>query len=147
MSFKRFVSVILLAAMPACMSTVRVAPSEYLAQNRPLQMLVVDDFGDMYVLTQPSVVNGNLVGIELGTPDTVSVPVEQVQEAMVKRKSPAKTALLIGTLTTMTAAGVVLALNGGTGKVCRGIGDGGEAQVVGGKDHCDTTGPDGGALP
>jgi hypothetical protein len=144
MTFKRVVSLILLATMPACMSTVRVAPNEYLAQNRPMEMLVVDDLGDMYVLSQPTVVNGNIVGVEMGTPDTVSVPVEQVQEAMVKQKSPGKTAALVSTLTLMTAAGVVFVATGGLKKPCRNIGDGAVALNVGGRDHCDTSGPDGG---
>jgi len=145
MTFKRLVSGILLATTPACMSTVQVAPQEYLSANRPAEMLVVDDYGDMYVLYQPAVVRGNLVGIELGTTDTVSVPVQEVQTAMVKQKSPTRTALLVGTLTVMTAAGVVFAATGGLGKPCKPVGDGQAAQEVGGKDHCDTLGEGGDA--
>lgn len=142
MSFKRFVSVVLLASMSACMSTVRVAPADYLAQNQPLQMLVVDDLGDMYILEQPSVVDGNLQGIESGTPDMVSVPMSQVQEAMVRQKSPMKTAFLIGTLTVMTAASVVLAMNGGLGKPCKVIASN-EYAFENGTNQCDVSGADG----
>jgi hypothetical protein len=124
------------------MTTARVAPAEYLAQNQPLQMLVVDDVGDMYILDQPQIVGGNLVGVESGTPDTVSVPVSDVQEALVKRKSPRKTAMLVGGLTAFTAITAVLAAQMTSARGCIKPGDASVNPEIG-KDHCDPNVPDG----
>ena len=107
MSLRRPVAAFLLATTPACMATSRVAPAPYLATNHPAQMVVLDDQGSMHLLGDPAMVGDTLVGIEIGTEDTLSLPVSQVQQAVVQAKSPLKTAMLIGGLTALTGLAVV----------------------------------------
>src|SRR6266540_850803 len=96
MNLKRPMAALLLATTPACMATARVAPASYLAANHPDQMVIVDDQGSMHLLGDPAIVGDNLVGLEVGTEDTLSLPISQVQQAVVRQKSPAKTAMLVG---------------------------------------------------
>jgi hypothetical protein len=125
------------------MATRHVAPEEYLVSQQPAQMLVVDDQGDIYVLQSPTIVGENVVGLELGTPDTVSLPVSTVSEALVKQKSTKHTVMLVGALGAVTALGVVgVAVIGGKGPPCKTVGA--SEWIIGGKDTCDNTGPDGG---
>jgi hypothetical protein len=145
MRLQRFVVLILLAT-PACMTTRRVAPAEYLAQYRPAEMLVVDNAGRPWLLEQPEIVGDKVVGLRSGTPITVSVPVAQVQEAIVRRKSPARTALLVGTLAAIGGVVAIAASSGGSGEPCKLIWDVSE-EITGARSQCDNLGPDGGPLP
>ena len=118
MSLRRPVAAFLLATTPACMATSRVAPAPYLATNHPAQMVVLDDQGSMHLLGDPAMVGDTLVGIEIGTEDTLSLPVSQVQQAVVQAKSPLKTAMLIGGLTALTGLAVVGIVVAGSGNPC-----------------------------
>ncbi|MBI4419723.1 MAG: hypothetical protein HY560_02785 [Gemmatimonadetes bacterium] len=119
MNLKRSIAtLLLLTSTPACMTTRRVAPAQYLTENRPAQMVVLDDGGSVHVLQAPAIVGENLVGIEVGTPDTLSLPVSQVEQAMVKQKSPARTALLVGGLTLGAALAVMAVAGGGSARGC-----------------------------
>ena len=118
-NLKRPIAALLLATVtPACMATRRVAPAQYLSQNQPSQMLVKDSDGSVFVLQDPLIQGDNLVGLELGTPDTVSVPVSQVSEAKVRMKSPRRTAFLIVGLTAITTLMVAGVASGLYGRGC-----------------------------
>ncbi|MBI4502366.1 MAG: hypothetical protein HY700_14545 [Gemmatimonadetes bacterium] len=144
MKIKRVVAALLLSTTPACMSTSRVAPAEYVPQSRPSQILVLDNTGTVHLLDGPTIVGDSLIGIENGTPDTLALPVSQVEDAMVKHKSPGKTMALVGGL----AAGAGLAITAivlqGHGSPCK-TGNNKPDQagnVIGGNTQCDTTIPD-----
>jgi hypothetical protein len=81
-------------------------------------MLVRGNDGTLVVLQNPLIQGDNLVGVELGTPDTVSVPVSEVSEAVVKVKSPKRTILLVGGLTALTTMSVLGYMLGGRGRGC-----------------------------
>ena len=117
-NLKRPIAAVLLATTTACMATRRVAPAQYLSHNQPSQMLVKGSDGTLIVLQNPLIQGENVVGVEFGTPDTVSLPVSQVSEARVKMKSPKRTVFLIGVLTAATSLGVFGMLSGGRGRGC-----------------------------
>src|SRR3989338_4047293 len=119
MQIKRVVSSLLLATTPACMSTYRVAPAEYIPQSRPSQILVLDNAGTVHLLDAPTIVGDSLIGIENGTPDTLALPVSHVEDALVKHKSKAKTAALIGGLTAGLGLAVAAMIYQGSNNPCR----------------------------
>lgn len=114
-NLKRLIAALLLATTPACMAATRVAPAQYLLQNQPSQMLVKGTDGTVVMIQNPLMRGEDVVGVEFGTPDTISVPVSQVSEAVVKVKSPRRTAFLVGGLTAagaMVIIGFVVARGG-----------------------------------
>lgn len=132
---KRPVVFLLLGLTPACMRTYRVAPAQYVPQKLPPEIFVVDNAGIMYTLEQPTVVGEKLTGIQRGTSDTISMPISRVTEAMVQRKSPVRTAILVGSLTAAGASIIFFAR--GKGESCKlvyAIND-----VIGKNSDCDTS--------
>lgn len=119
MTFRRGIATALLVSFtPACMGTYRVSPETYLASNTANRMLVVDKGGQFYDIEGPSIVGDNLVGIEEGTSDSLVLPVSGVEEAMVRHKSTARTALLVGTLGLVGGLAVVGVSQVGKGYAC-----------------------------
>lgn len=106
-NLKRPIAALLLATTPACMAATRVAPAQYLSQHQPSQMLVKGNDGTVMVIQNPEMRGEDVVGLEFGTPDTISVPVSQVSEALVKVKSPGRTAILVGGMTILGAVTIV----------------------------------------
>jgi hypothetical protein len=132
---QRSVAILLLALMPACTATYRVAPAQYVPQKLPDEIFVVDNAGFMYALEQPAIVGEKITGIQRGTSDTVSLAISRVTEAMVRRKSPIRTAILIGSL---TAAGTGIAVFArGKGESCKLIYA--QDDVPGKNSDCDTS--------
>ena len=135
MNLRRSVAGALLVLLPACTATYRVSPAQYVPQKAPLEIFVMDNRGFMYVLEQPAVVGEKLTGVQRGTPDTVSLPIAGVTEAMVRRTSPVRTAILVGSL---TAAGATLVLFAhGKGESCKLIYD--QIDIPGKNELCDTS--------
>ena len=131
--------------MPACMGTYRVSPEEYVPRVHPAQIVVAQNGGAITVLDEPRIVGDELVGIESGTPDSVSVPVKQVEDALVRHTSKGKTIALISGLTAGAGLAVAAIITQGSGKPCK-TGNNKPDQagnVPGGNTQCDTTVPDG----
>jgi hypothetical protein len=145
MRLKRAVIGVLLATTPACVITRRVAPVEYLSQYQPTRMLVVDSLGRPIMLEQPEIVGDNVVGYRSGVDGTISVPVAQVQEALVKQKSTVRTALLVGALIAAGGFAAIATATGGSAEPCRLVWDVSDELPLG-RAQCDTLGPDGGPL-
>jgi hypothetical protein len=127
------------------MATYRVSPQEYVPQAHPAQIVVVDQGGSVYVVDDPAIVGDKLTGIESGTPDTVSVPVSQLEDGMVRHKSTGKTWALVGGLTAGAGLAVAAIITQGHGNPCK-TGNNKPDQggnVIGGSTQCDTTIPDG----
>jgi hypothetical protein len=113
MRLKRLVAACALATTPACMATRQVAPAEYIPQNRPDRIMVLDEIGALRVLDGPAIVDGNLVGMEAG--DTVSIAVRDVTHAVVKVKSPGRTRLLAAGIAVLSGgmiAGIAISTSG-----------------------------------
>ncbi|MBI4501482.1 MAG: hypothetical protein HY700_10005 [Gemmatimonadetes bacterium] len=119
MRTKPLIAGLLLAATPACMATYRVSPTQYVPEKSPARMVVQDKAGLLYVLEQPVIVGENLTGIQAGTPDTISLPVSRVEAATVRKKSPARTALLVGTMAVIAGAVAIETARGGHGESCK----------------------------
>ena len=126
----------LLFGTTACSATYRVSPAQYVPQRAPDQMVVVDKSGLIYVLERPAIVGEKLVGVLNGTPDTVSLPVTRVEEATVRRKSPVRTAVLIGGLS-LGALGIAI-IGHGKGDSCKLVWA--QDDVPGKGSDCDTSG-------
>ena len=124
-----------------CMATYRVSPAEYVPQHNPSQILVMDNAGAIYLLDGPEVKGDTLVGIESGTPDSLVLPVAQVEDALIQRRSTGKTAALIGGLTAGVGMAVFAIINQGSENPCK-TGNNKTNQagsVIGGSSQCDTT--------
>jgi hypothetical protein len=135
LNLKRPAGMLLLALTPACTATYRVAPAQYVPQKSPDEIFVLDNAGFMYALEQPAIVGEKITGIQRGTSDTVSLAISRVTEAMVRRKSPVRTAILIGSL---TAAGTGIAIFArGKGESCKLIYA--QDDVPGKDSECDTS--------
>jgi hypothetical protein len=145
MNVKHVILSALVATLPACMGTYRVSPEKYVPAAHPSQIVVADQSGAVILLDGPQVVNGNLVGIESGTPDTVSIPVDKVEDALVRHGSKARTIGLVSGLTIGTAAAVAFIASQGHASPCvtgkNKTDQGGGA--AGGNSQCDQTLPDG----
>src|SRR5258706_14380641 len=98
---------VVVTSLPACMGTYRVSPAEYVPRVHPAQIVLAENGGAIVVMDEPQLIGDQLVGVESGTPDTVSMPVQQVEDAIVRHQSKGKTWALIGGLT--AGAGVALA--------------------------------------
>jgi len=145
-TIKRLIAAVLLASLPACTRNVLVRPDEYLATHSPKRIAVVDDRGQVYQVLHPSIVDGELVGYEIGTPYTVAVPVEYLRGGLIKAIHPVKTGLLVGSAAAVVVAGIVAMMSGGTGAVCAMNFDV-STEGAGARGHCDTSGPDGSSIP
>ena len=131
----RPVAGLLLLLTPACVATYRVSPAQYVPQRFPPEIFVLDNRGFMYVLEQPTIVGEKLTGVQRGTPDTVSLAMDHVTEAMVRRKSPVRTAILLGSI---TAAGATVAIFArGKGESCKLVYA--QDDVPGKNSDCDTS--------
>ena len=131
----RPVAVLLLALMPACTAVYRVSPAQYVPQELPPEIYVLDNRGFMYVLEQPAIVGETLTGVQRGTPDTVSLAIDRVTEAMVRRKSPVRTAILLGSITAVGATIAIFAR--GKGESCKLVYA--QDDVPGKNSDCDTS--------
>jgi hypothetical protein len=143
---KRLVAAVLLASTPACTRSVVVQPVDYLATHSPKRIAVVDDRGEVYQVLHPAIVDGELVGYEIGKPYAVAVPVEYLRGGLIKQIHPVKTGLLFGAVAVVAAVGIMAMAGGGTGEVCAMNFD---VDVEGSspRGHCATDGPDGGPIP
>jgi hypothetical protein len=141
MKLERVIPIALLAATAGCMATYRVSPAEYIAQHNPAQILVMDDAGAIYLVDGPQVRGDTLLGIESGTPDSLVLPVDHVEDALVKHRSTGKTAALIGGLTAGVGMAVFAIMTQGSENPCK-TGNNKTNQaggVIGGNSQCDTT--------
>lgn len=142
MNARNLILFVLPAASSACMATYRIKPQEYVPQNNPSQILVMDNAGAIYVMEGPQIVGDKLVGVESGTPDTISVPVAQVEDALVKHHSKGRTFALIGGLTAGAGLAVLGIITQGNRNPCRTAANktqSGRADP-GGTSQCDTSG-------
>ena len=136
LTFRAFIAVVLLAATPACTVTRQVAPAQYVPTMQPSRMLVVDQAGFMYALDKPAIVEDRLVGLRVGSSDTISMNVSRVQYASVQTRSTVRTVILAGAFA--AAAGVAIAFGrGGHGLSCKLIYD--NVDVIGKNQDCDTS--------
>src|SRR5262245_25615343 len=119
MKLGHMVTVLVAAATVGCMATYRVSPQEYVAQHNPAQILVLDATGAVYLVESPAVKGDTLVGMEFGTPDTVALPLSQVEDALVKHRSTGKTAALVGGLAAGVGMAVVAIMTQGSDNPCR----------------------------
>jgi len=133
------IAALLLLATPACVATVRVSPAQYVPKNLPAKVLILDDAGLMYVMERPTIVGEHLTGFVPGTPATFSVAVSRVREATVTAKSPVRTALLVGTLTSLAGAVVLVGTRGGKAEPCKLIWD--HEDIPGKGTDCDPSAP------
>ena len=102
--------------------TYHVAPDQYVPKNSPATIVVREKSGVVYFLNHPTIEGETLRGVDVHTSEPVALPLSSVQEAIVTRKSPARTVLLIGTLTGAVAA-AALRGRGGKGDSCKLISD------------------------
>jgi hypothetical protein len=129
-------AVILLIATSACTVTRQVAPAQYVPTMQPSRMLVVDQAGFMYALDKPAIVEDRLVGLRVGSSDTISMNVSRVQYASVQTKSPVRTAILASAFAAATAVMITYG-RGGKGLSCKLIYD--NVDVIGKNQDCDTS--------
>ena len=134
MTLRRIIAGSLLASSTACMGTYRVSPQEYVPRAKPAQIVVVDQGGSVIVVDDPAIVGDKLVGIESGTPDSVSVPVERLEDGMVRHRSKGKTWALVGGLTAGAGLAVFAVVSQGQKGSCT---------LAKNSTQCDTTIPDG----
>jgi hypothetical protein len=145
MNLRQVVNGLLAASLTACMGTYRVSPEEYVPKAHPAQIVVADNAGSVVVLDEPRIEGDQIVGVESGTPDTVSVPMKQVEDALVRHQSKGRTIALVSGLTAGAGLAVAAIITQGTGKPCKlGANKTDQAgNVIGGNTQCDTTLPDG----
>jgi len=115
---RAFAGVVLLAST-GCMATYRVSPAEYVPQHSPTQMLVMDNSGSLHVLDAPVVKGDSLLGVESGTPDTLSLALNQLDDAMVRHTSKGRTVALVGGLTAGVGLAFYAVATQGFGKPCQ----------------------------
>ena len=138
-------SVLLMVASTGCMATYRVQPAEYVTAHAPTQILVLDNVGTIHLVDGPEMKGDTLLGIENGTVDTLALPVSQVEDALVRRHSKAKTAFLVGGLTAGVGMAVFAVVTQGSHNPCKtGANKTNQAgNVIGGSSQCDTSGDNG----
>lgn len=139
MNLKRSAAALLVAASTGCMATYRVEPAEYVSTHNPDQILVLDNSGTVHLVEGPSMKGDTLTGIESGTPDSLALPVSELEDAMVRRVGKGRTAMLIGGLTAGIGAAVIAVVTQGQGNPCKPAGNKKDAADPGGTNQCDTT--------
>jgi hypothetical protein len=141
MPARHVVPILMIAVATGCMATYRVSPAEYVNQHNPSQILVMDNSGAIYLVDQPEVKGDSLVGVESGTPDSVSVPISQVEDALVKRPSKGKTMALIGGLAVGAGLAVTAIVYQGSQNPCKTGNNKPNQQdfVIGGSSQCAQT--------
>src|SRR5262249_12990480 len=127
------------AGSTGCMATYRVQPAEYVAAQHPSQILVLDNAGTVHLVDGPAMKGDTLTGIEYGTPDSLALPVSQVEDAMVRRVGTGRTALLVSTLTAGVGAAVFAVITEGKAHPCKPAGNKKDTADPGGTNQCDTT--------
>lgn len=139
MNLNRWATGLLLAAATGCVGTYRVQPAEYITAHSPAQILVLDNSGTIHLIEGPSIKGDTLTGIESGTPDSLALPVSQVEDAMVRKVGKGRTAVLIGGLTAGLGMAVVAVVTQGKGNPCKPAGNKKDTADPGGTNQCDTT--------
>jgi hypothetical protein len=119
---QKLVMVGLVVATAGCSVSEHVSPEQYVPANSPPEILVRVSAGVVYALEQPQVVGDKLRGVDLHTRDTVAVPLSTVEEAVITRKSPVRTGILVGALTAVAGAAALFE-RGGKGDSCKLIDD------------------------
>ena len=139
MSINRYGVLLLVAASTGCMATYRVQPAEYVAAHNPSQILVLDNGGTIHLVDGPSMKGDTLTGIESGTPDSLALPVDQVEDAMVRRVGKGRTAMLVSGLTAGVGMAVVAIVTQGKAHPCKPAGNKKDTADPNGTNTCDTT--------
>jgi hypothetical protein len=140
---KRVISTVLLTTTTACMGTYRVSPAEYVPQHNPTQMLIMDNTGSLHVLDGPVMKGDTLLGVESGTPDTLSVPINQVDDALVRHTSKGRTLALVGGLGVGVGLAVFAVATQGAGRPCQSAANKKDFQDPLGTNTCNTHAADG----
>jgi hypothetical protein len=115
---KRLTAAALLLSTAACTSLQTVVqPAEFIPQNNPRFVVVttadLEDGDDPYVLDQPRIQNGSLVGLYQG--ESLALPMTQVRVVRAKQFDRRRTTFaIIGSAVVLGGVGILIANTGNT---------------------------------
>jgi hypothetical protein len=109
MKLRRCVAGALFATTTGCTTLHSVSPESFITAEQPRQVIVFEEDGDVYVVDNPRIVGDSLVGLDTEFLSTVALPLTDVVEVWVRRKSATRTLLLAGGVVAAAAAVVLVA--------------------------------------
>ncbi len=113
-AIRRPIACATLLVTAAC-SSIQAVPIEFISEMKPATVDLYTGYGRHVEVTNPQLVGDTVVGTS-GGQQTVSVPLDHVQQISARRFSGARTAMLVGSLTVLAALGAYMVLNDDKGE-------------------------------